>query len=83
MRNVWGITEQDEDKAILEGIAKQETFYKQLGMPTSLEELGVKKEDLESLALNCSQDKTRVVPGYKPLSYEDDLAIYSMAFGKH
>ena len=83
VRNVWGITEQDEDKAILEGIAKQETFYKQLGMPTSLEELGVMREDLESLALNCSQNKTRVVPGYKPLSYEDDLDIYSMAFAKH
>ena len=50
-------------------------------MPTSLKELGVKKSDLEKLALDCSRNKTRTLIGYKPLEYDDILEIYEMAYG--
>ena len=49
-------------------------------MPVSLHELNIKESDLEELAIRCSQNKTRKLPGYKELDYEDMLAIYKMAY---
>ena len=47
---------------------------------TNLKELNVKEEDLETLALKCSRNKTRTLPGYMPLSYNEILDIYKMAY---
>lgn len=79
VHKIWDI-KGDDDSAILEGITKQEDYYKEIGMPTTLRELDIKENDLEQLALRCSQNKTKVIPGYKPLGYEDILAIYKLAF---
>gem|GEM_PF-5607533 len=67
------------ERSALAAIAKQEGYYRSIGMPTSLHELDVKEEDLETLALRCSREKTRSLLGARPLSYEDILAIYRMA----
>ena len=81
-RNVWNVDIDFEHKeeTVLKAISMQEDFYRSIGMPTSLRELGVKEEDLETLALKCSRGKTRTLAGYKPLAYQDMLEIYSMAF---
>ncbi|MCQ2793956.1 MAG: iron-containing alcohol dehydrogenase [Bacilli bacterium] len=63
-----------------EAINAQEEYYRSIKMPTSLRELGVKESDLETLSLRASKNKTRVLPGDKPLAYEDMLAIYKMAY---
>lgn len=81
-KNVWNIDSGDDEKDALEAINRQEQYYKDIGMPISLDELGVKEEDLEYLAFKTSREKTRIIPGYKPLSYEDDLAIFKMAYKK-
>ena len=81
-RNVWEIKEIDDEKAILEAIDKQEKYYQSIGMPTSLEDLDVKEEDLETMALKVSNNKTRIIPGFKPLGYEEVLSIYRMAYHK-
>ena len=60
----------------------QEEFYKSIGMPITLKELGVKEEDLEVLAFNASCGKTRILDGYLPLSYKEMLDIYKMAYSK-
>ena len=67
------------EKTILAAIAKQEAYYKEIGMPTNLKMLGVKETDLEELAIKCSRNKERVLIGYKKLEYEDILKIYQMA----
>lgn len=79
--NVWGI-EYTDDKEIMinRAIDLQEDFYKEIGMPIGLKELGVKKEDLEALALKTSQNKTRTIPGYKPLGYQEILEIFTLAY---
>ena len=81
-KNVWNLDIDFEhpQKTVEEAISKQEEFYKSIGMPTSLKELGVKKSDLEKLALDCSRNKTRTLIGYKPLEYADILKIYEMAY---
>lgn len=81
-KNVWNIDSGDDEKDVLEAIDKQEQYYHDIGMPISLFELDVKESDLEYLAFKTSREKTRIIPGYKPLSYEDDLAIFKMAYKK-
>lgn len=80
--NVWGLDIDFEhpERTINAAIDMQEEYYRSIGMPTSLRELGVKEEDLETLALACSRGKTRVLAGGKPIGYEDMLAIYKMAY---
>lgn len=80
--NVWNVDVDFEhpEESVLKAIDMQEAYYKSIGMPTSLHELNVKEEDLELLALKCSRNKGRVLPGYKELGYDDMLAIYKMAY---
>ena len=78
---VWGINNSDnKEAAILLAIDKQEDFYKEIGMPIGLKELGVKENDLETLALMTSQNKTRTIPGYKPLGYQEILDIFALSY---
>ena len=49
-------------------------------MPTGLKELGIKEEELETLAEMCSFGKTRELPAIRKLAYEDMLNIYRMAY---
>ena len=79
--HVWNvdIDYDHPERSALAAIDKQEQYYRSIGMPTSLRELDVKAEDLETLALRCSREKTRTLLGARPLSYEDILAIYRMA----
>ncbi len=77
---IWDVKGDDADKVINEAIDKQEQFYKDINMPIGLKELGVKESDLEKLALMTSQNKTRVIPGYKPLGYEEILDIFTLAY---
>ena len=81
-KNVWNVDTDFEHKeaCIEKAINMQEDYYKKLGMPTNLKELNVKEEDLETLALKCSRNKTRTLPGYMPLSYNEILDIYKMAY---
>ena len=79
-REIWKIDTGNKEEDINKAIDMQEQYYKDIGMPTSLRELDVKESDLEYLALKTSREKTRVVPGYKPLGYEECLDIFKMAF---
>ena len=77
---VWDIESNLSDEEIINrAIDKQEVFYHQIGMPTSLEELGVKESDLLELSNVVSVNKTRTIKGYKPLSFDDVFEIYKMS----
>lgn len=80
--NVWNLDVDYEhpERTVEAAIDMQENYYKSIGMPTNLRVLGVKEEDLEKLALNCSRNKTRELLGYKTLGYDDILSIYKMAY---
>ena len=80
--NVWNldIDHEHPKKTIESAIDMQEQYYASMGMPIDLKTLGVKAEDLETLTLNCTRNRTRNLPGYRTLEYEDILNIYRMAF---
>ena len=80
--NIWNLDIDFEhpDRTVEDAIAMQERFYSSIGMPTDLKSLGVSRDSLEKLALDCSRNKTRILTGYRSLDYDDILKIYNMAF---
>ncbi|MFA5447687.1 MAG: iron-containing alcohol dehydrogenase [Sphaerochaeta sp.] len=81
--NVMGCTMdfQNPETTALEGINAVENFFKSVGMPTSIKELGIdlKATDIEVLADKCSDYGNRTIGAFKILSRDDIKAIYTMA----
>ena len=79
---IWSIDIDYEhpEESVESAILTQENYYKSIGMPISIRELGINESDLESFALGCSRNKTRTIPGYYPLSYQEMLDIYIMSY---
>ena len=80
-RRVWGVTEDNDLKAAQEGIAATESFFREIGMPTSLTELGISPtdEELDTLAWKCSFEDTRTIGAVKKLGLADIRQIYQKA----
>lgn len=80
-RNVMGVSEADDTKAALEGIAEYKKFLHEIGMPTSISELGIKLTDaqLDALAHNCSFEGTRTIGSVRILDEKDMREIYRLA----
>lgn len=80
-KKVWGIEEKDERTSALAGIEATVEFFRSIGMPVSLTELGVKpsEEELRELALNATMNDTVKLSRIKPLGAEEVLEIYRMA----
>lgn len=79
---VWNVEIDYEhpETTIERAIDMQEEYYKRLGMPTSLRELNIPEDALVKLAENCSFGRTRKLPGYCELGFDEMLAIYRMAY---
>ena len=73
--NVWGVENDvyDPEGVALEGIRRTKEFFKRMGMPVTLAELGVKDEDLEYLS------KGRACGNFVKLSGDDIRAILELA----
>ena len=80
-RTVFAIAEQDDKKAALAGIDKMEDFFRQIHMPVSLTELGVKatEEQLHEMARKCTHNDTKKEGAFGQLTMEDIYKIYKMA----
>lgn len=66
----------------LEGIAAMESFFRHIGMPTSIHELTGKdltEEEIKELAYKCSFMNTRTIGQFKVLTIEDMENIYRAA----
>ena len=55
-RNIFNIQETDDEKAAVAGIEAMENYYRSVGMPTSLCELGIHatEEQIKEMADKCS-----------------------------
>lgn len=84
-RSVWGVQEQEDELAAQAGIEKTEAFFREIGMPVSLEELGVKpgEEELRALAMDATMGDTVKLSRLKPLGAKQVLEIYHMAQKAH
>ena len=76
--NIFDICEGTPEEKALEGIIRLIKFYKDLGAPVTLSEIGVKEEDLEKMAENAAL-KGEIGKVIK-LQKEDILEIYRLAY---
>jgi alcohol dehydrogenase YqhD (iron-dependent ADH family) len=77
-RSVWGVTEENDEAAALAGIEKTVSFFKSIGMPVSVRELGVdpSDEDIKELSLDATMKDTVKLSRIRPLSATDVEKIY-------
>ena len=82
-RKVWNVTEEDDTKAALEGIEKTVDFFRSIGMPTSIKELGVNPtdEDLKALSLDATMNDTVKLSRIRPLDAAAVEKIFRAALG--
>lgn len=80
-RKVFGMEGQDEKKLALQGIAETENYFRKIGMPVSLKELGIFPDDDEvrKLAMDATMGNTVKLSRLKPLSADEVYEIYQMA----
>lgn len=78
----WQVAEgKDDTETALAGIAATESFFKEIGMPTCIRELGISLSDaqIDELSEKCTFFHTRTIGGFKKLDYEDIRQIYRKA----
>ena len=80
-RKVWGVDEVDDEKAARLGIDKTVAFFKSIGMPTNLNELGVdtSEEALEALSQDATMKDTMKLSRIRPLDAAEVKKIYKKA----
>lgn len=77
-KNVWNITEGNDEEIALAGIAKTEEFFRSIHMPTSFKELGIEvnEETCKKLAEDCEAAVGGKVGKAKVLYKKDMYEIY-------
>lgn len=80
-RNVMGISEEDDTACALAGIEATEQFFKEIGMPTSIHEMGIdlQEDDIRKLAWKCSFEDERTIGCFRVLNRQDMETIYRIA----
>lgn len=65
----------------LKGIEAMEAFYRRIGMPVNMSELGIHptEEQIQAMARSCARAAGGTQGSVKPLKAEDMAAIYRMA----
>lgn len=69
------------EKTAMEGIERTEEFFREIGMPASIHEMGIQltEEQIKELALKCSNHDGRTIGGFQILNRGDMEEIYRMA----
>ena len=80
-RNVWGITQEDEQAAAEAGIRATKEYFASLGMPTGFGEcIGVQSADIcADMAYRCAYEGTRTIGTLRVLAQDDIEQIYLRA----
>lgn len=79
-RRVMDVAEADDHSAALEGIARLRAFFHGIGMPLTLEELGITQPDIPRLVAKLHEHKGNPIGNYVKLGPEDTDAIYRLMY---
>ena len=76
--NVWGIARdgKTDEELALSGINALADFIKEIGLPTTLKELGADKGQLREIADSCGISQG----SYKPMTHKEILAIFQECY---
>lgn len=79
-RNVWGLeTCSDDREAAQRAIEEFERFFKSIGMPVTLSQLGVENPDIDLLVKKVHETKGATFGAYYPVTPDVSRAIYELA----
>lgn len=82
-RNVWNLTDEDENALALAGIHATAEYFRSIGMPTGFgdnQDIGIQQDTvLRDLAYRCSFCHTRTIGTFMQLNEEDIYQIYKNA----
>lgn len=74
--NVWGITDTDKFAAANKAIDKTAEYLKDLGLPTTLSEVGIGEEKFEEMAAEAVRTSGVATRSYYPLQATDIVEIF-------
>lgn len=77
-REVLGVNGGDDELTALAGIEVLERFFRSIGMPLTMGEIGIPDPDIEDMARRCSADGTKFLRSYCDIGYSEMLAIYRL-----
>ena len=78
---VWGVEQDNEERAAAEGIRRTVEYFASAGMPVSLSELGLEPsdEDIHALALDATRNDTVKLSRIRPMDSADIERIFQRA----
>ncbi|MCH5219069.1 MAG: iron-containing alcohol dehydrogenase [Muribaculaceae bacterium] len=77
-RRVFDITGDNDPAVAKEGISRLRNFYRSIGMPTTLAELGIENPDFDLLVKKLHENMGEVFGGYYPIDAKVSMAIYKL-----
>jgi alcohol dehydrogenase YqhD (iron-dependent ADH family) len=78
-RRVWDVDIADDRLAAIEGINRLKDFYRSIGMPVTIKELGIENPDIDLLVKKLHENKGEVIGGYHRLTATETEQIYRLA----
>ncbi len=76
-RRVFGVDIADDREAALEGVRRLRDFFRSLGLPVTIAELGIENPDIDTLVTRFHENKGIPAGAYYPLQPEDTRTIYT------
>lgn len=77
-KDVFGVKTKDIEKGAVEGIERTREFFKMLGLPVSLNEIGIYEDSFEEMANRLTLNGTLNVVGFHPLNKQDIIEIFNI-----
>ncbi len=78
-RRVFGVSENDDCLAALEGIGRLKAFFASIGLPLTFGELGIDRPNIELLVRKLHENKGELIGGYMTLGPTETEEIYRLA----
>jgi hypothetical protein len=78
-QRVWNVDYcfEDPSRTALEGIRRMESFFREIGLPVTLKELGVKDDRLQEMARKCTERGP--VGNFVKLGRDEVLEVFKLA----
>ena len=76
---VWNVEFADLEAMALDGILETEQFFRSIGMPVRLSELGIGSDSFDELSEKCTYWGERTLPGFVELGKEEIIEVLELA----
>jgi len=78
---VWNVEQRfdDPEATALEGIARTEAFFKSIGLPTRLGEIGIGADKFKGIGVSCKRNPDGAVGSFVKLSTKDIVNLLKLA----